>query len=51
LDERIAEYMDIVDNPEKIDQHKVKCEYKNLDDTLGGMTPGQLIILAARPAM
>lgn len=51
LNKRIDVYMEIVDNPEKINENKVQTKYQNLDKTLGWMKPGELIILAARPSM
>ncbi len=51
LNLRIEEYMEIVDNPDKLEQIKVNTSFSDLDNVLGGFQPGQLIILAARPAM
>ena len=51
LSSRIAEYMDIVDHPEKKDEHKVMSWYHRLDDISAGFKWGELIILAARPSM
>lgn len=51
LNKRIDEYMEIVDNPEKLNENKVNTTYGNLDNLLGGLKPGELIILAARPSM
>ncbi len=51
LNMRVEEYMEIVDNPSKLDEIKVNTAFTDLDDMLGGFQPGQLIILAARPAM
>lgn len=51
LDARVKEYMDIIDDPGKIDEHKVLSHYPSLDDVTGGFKPWELIILAARPAM
>ncbi len=51
LNKRIDVYMEIVDNPEKINENKVHTKYQNLDKTLWGMKPWELIILAARPSM
>ncbi|MCK9466908.1 MAG: replicative DNA helicase [Candidatus Absconditabacterales bacterium] len=48
---RTKEYMEIVDNPEKINSKKVFSGYKKLDEMLSGFKPGELIILAARPSM
>jgi replicative DNA helicase len=48
---RIEEYMEIVDNPEKLNETKVLSNYSALDDNLAGFKPGELIILAARPSM
>lgn len=51
LSSRVEDYMDLVDNPEKLDLQKVNSNFTDLDDVLGGFQPGQLVILAARPAM
>lgn len=51
LNGRVERYMEIVDNPELLDAWKVLSTFPLLDDMLGGFKPGELIILAARPAM
>ncbi len=51
LDKRIEEYMEIVDNPEKLNEKKVFAGYTWLDEQLGWFKPAELIILAARPSM
>ncbi len=51
LNARVEEYMELVDNPEKLEKGKVNTKYTALDDMLGWFLPGQLIILAARPSM
>ena len=51
LSSRVEDYMELVDNPEKLDEQKVNSKFTALDDVLGGFQPGQLIILAARPSM
>jgi len=51
LNKRVEDYMEIVDNPEKLEQVKVNTQFHALDDVLGWFQPWQLIILAARPAM
>ncbi len=51
LNSRVEEYMELVDNPEKLEQGKVNTKYHDLDDMLWWFQPGQLIILAARPSM
>jgi replicative DNA helicase len=48
---RVEEYMEIVDNPEKVNARKVNSGYKSIDNMLAGFKPGELIILAARPSM
>ncbi|NCQ82297.1 hypothetical protein GW750_05895 [bacterium] len=35
LEKRVEDYMEIVDNPELLDQRKVLSTYKKLDDMLG----------------
>jgi len=51
LNSRIEDYMELVDNPDKLDKMKVNTQFHALDDVLGWFQPGQLIIIAARPAM
>jgi len=51
LNKRIEEYMEIVDNPEKINENRVMSWFFDLDDMLSWFKPWELIILAARPAM
>lgn len=51
LSQRIEEYMDVVDNPEKAQAKKIMSHYNGIDDMLGWFKPGELIILAARPSM
>lgn len=51
LNKRVEEYMEIVDNPEKINEKKVFSWYYGLDDMLWWFKPAELIILAARPSM
>jgi len=51
LSKRIEDYMEIIDNPEKINENKVMSWYFWLDDKLAWFKPGELIILAARPSM
>lgn len=51
LNARVEDYMEIVDNPEKLELSKVNSQFHALDNILWGFQPGQLIILAARPAM
>ncbi|PJA48804.1 MAG: replicative DNA helicase [candidate division SR1 bacterium CG_4_9_14_3_um_filter_40_9] len=51
LDKRVEEYMEMVDNPDKLMNSKVHSGYFGLDDLLGGFKPGELIIVAARPSM
>lgn len=43
--------MEIVDNPEKVNEKKVMSGYSGIDNMLTGFKPGELIILAARPSM
>ncbi len=51
LNSRIEEYMELVDNPWKLEEGKVNTKYTDLDNVLWGFQPWQLIILAARPSM
>lgn len=49
--ERVERYMEIVDNPELLNEGKVLSNFPLLDDLIGGFKPWELMILAARPAM
>lgn len=51
LGERVERYMEIVDNPDILNQDKVLSNFSLLDEMLGWFKPGELMILAARPAM
>lgn len=51
LNQRMEEYMEIVDNPAKLEDMKVNSTYQSLDECLGGFKSGDLVILAARPSM
>lgn len=51
LEQRVEEHMELVDNPDKINEHKIMSGYVKLDDYTNGFKPGELVVLAARPAM
>jgi replicative DNA helicase len=51
LEQRIEEHMAIVDNPELMNEHKIMSWYHMLDEMTNGFKPGELIVIAARPAM
>lgn len=51
LEQRVEEHMELVDNPDKINEHKIMSGYAKLDDLTGGFKPGELVVLAARPSM
>lgn len=51
LNARVEDYMDIVDNPHKLDEQKINSHFTELDGLLGGFRGGDLAILAARPSM
>lgn len=51
LKQRIENYMEIVDNPEKANERKVLSGYTWLDNLLTWFKPWELIIIAARPSM
>lgn len=51
LEQRVEEHMELVDNPEKINEHKTMSGYPKLDDFTNGFKPGEMIVLAARPSM
>lgn len=51
LNKRVEEYMEFVDNPDKINEKKVFSWYHGLDEMLWWFKPAELIILAARPSM
>lgn len=51
LNARVEDYMDIVDNPHKLDEQKINSHFTDLDGLLGGFRGWDLAILAARPSM
>lgn len=51
LNQRMEEYMEIVDNPAKLEDMKVNTTYLELDNLLGGLRAGDLVIIWARPSM
>ncbi len=51
LNQRVDNYMEIVDDPSKIDKNKVLSTYSHLDNLLGWFKPWELHVLAARPSM
>lgn len=51
LDGRVERYMEIVDNPDILNEGKVLSTFPVLDDKLSWFKPGELTILAARPSM
>lgn len=51
LKQRIENYMEIVDNPEKAQEKKVMSWYMWIDNYITWFKPGELIIVAARPSM
>lgn len=51
LEQRVEEHMELVDNPEKINEHKIMSGYAKLDDLTNGFKPGEMVVVAARPSM
>lgn len=51
LNLRIEQIMEVVDDPESINNNKVLSGYHKVDDMLNGFKAGELSILAARPSM
>ena len=51
VDERFEEFSEIHENPEMLEEHRVKFWFPSLDNVLGWAKPWDLVILAARPAM
>ncbi len=51
LTQRYEEFAEIHENPEAIKQHRLQLWFGNLDNKTGGLKWGDLVILAARPAM
>jgi replicative DNA helicase len=51
LNKRVEDYMELVDNPQRIEDNKVFSKFSELDELLGGFKPGDLCIIAARPSM
>ncbi|MDP5039005.1 MAG: replicative DNA helicase [Candidatus Gracilibacteria bacterium] len=51
LDSRFQEFAEVHENPESVKNHRLYTGFKNLDNTLGGLKGGDMVILAARPSM
>jgi len=51
LNARIEDYMEIVDNPDKVAESNIMSWYWKMDDMLAWFKPWELIIIAARPSM
>ncbi|MDD2871469.1 MAG: replicative DNA helicase [Candidatus Gracilibacteria bacterium] len=51
LSQRYEEFAEIHENPEAIKQHRLQLGFKDLDHKSGGLKGGDLVIIAARPAM
>jgi len=51
LNKRYEEFAEIHENPELITQHRLQVDFKSLDDKLGGLKWGDMVVLAARPSM
>ncbi|MDP2091322.1 MAG: replicative DNA helicase [Candidatus Gracilibacteria bacterium] len=51
LTQRYEEFAEIHENPEAIKQHRLQLGFKDLDHKSGGLKGGDLVIIAARPAM
>ena len=51
LNQRFEEFAEIHENPELITQHRLQVGFKSMDDKIGGLKGGDMVILAARPSM
>ncbi len=51
LTQRYEEFAEIHENPDLIKTHRLQTQFKSLDDKLGGLKGGDMVILAARPSM
>ncbi|MDD3646238.1 MAG: replicative DNA helicase [Candidatus Gracilibacteria bacterium] len=51
LSQRYEEFAEIHENPELIKEHRLQTKFKSLDDKLGGLKGGDMVVLAARPSM
>lgn len=51
LNLRYEEFAEIHENPEHVNAGLVHTGFKKLDDKIGGLKPGDMAILAARPSM
>lgn len=51
LESRFEEYSEIHENPDSIKDHRLYTWFKSLDNTIGGLKPWDMVILAARPSM
>lgn len=51
LESRFEEFAEVHENPEKVKNHRLYTGFSNLDNTLGWLKWGDMVILAARPSM
>lgn len=51
LTKRYEEFAEIHENPELITQHRLQVNFSSLDNKLGGLKGGDMVVLAARPSM
>jgi replicative DNA helicase len=51
LTARYEEFSEIHENPELVKNHRLHTGYKSLDDTMGWLKWGDMVIVAARPSM
>lgn len=51
LNLRYEEFAEIHENPEHVNAGLINTGFKKLDDKIGGLKPGDMAILAARPSM
>lgn len=51
VDQRFEEFSEIHEDPDLIEQHRIKLWFPSLDNVLWGLKAWDLVIVAARPAM
>ncbi|MDC0506265.1 replicative DNA helicase [Candidatus Gracilibacteria bacterium] len=51
LQQRLDEFSEIHENPALLKDHRLQLGFPNMDNKLGGLKGGDMVILAARPSM
>ncbi|MCH8518692.1 replicative DNA helicase [Candidatus Gracilibacteria bacterium] len=51
LSQRYEEFAEIHENPDLIKEHRLQMGFQSMDNKLGGLKGGDMVIVAARPSM